>query len=99
MQVRINVSLPEQTIRVLDRAVKKGDRSRFIDAAIRRYLKQVSRARLRKELAEGYRERADETLALAEEWFPIDEEAWQKSATRNATKRNAKHGASCAACY
>ena len=79
MQIRINVSLPERTVRVLDRAVKKGERSRFIDAAIRRYLKQVSRAQLRKELAAGYRAGADETLALAEEWFPIDEEAWQKS--------------------
>lgn len=79
MQKRINVSLPEKTVRVLDRAVRKGDRSRFIDVAIRRYLKQVGRARLRKELAEGYRRNADEDLELASKWFALDEEAWEKS--------------------
>ena len=79
MQKRINVSLPEQTVRALDRAVKKGGRSRFINVAIRRYLKQVSRSQLRKELAEGYRQSADEDLILAAEWFPLEEEAWEKS--------------------
>ena len=78
MQKRINISLPEQTVRVLDRAVKRGERSRFIDQAIRTYLKQKSRAQLRKALADGYRQSAEEDLALASDWFHLDEEAWPR---------------------
>lgn len=79
MQKRINVSLPEQTVRALDRVVSKGERSRFINHAILSSISGQSKASLRKRLAEGYTQRAEETLALVEEWFPIDEEAWQKS--------------------
>jgi metal-responsive CopG/Arc/MetJ family transcriptional regulator len=32
---RINISLPEETLRVLNRAIRKGQRSRFIDEALR----------------------------------------------------------------
>lgn len=79
MQKRINISLPEKTLRLLDRVTTRGKRSRFIDAAVRDYVKRKSRARIREELAEGYRQSAEEDLSLAAEWFPVEEEAWEKS--------------------
>ena len=79
MQKRINVSLPEQTVQLLNRVAKKRDRSRLIDAAVRHYIDHVGRAELHKQLAEGYRRRAQQNLDIAAEWFPLDEEAWQKS--------------------
>ena len=78
-QQRINVSLPEETVRLMDRVAKKGSRSRLIDVAIRRYVKSVGKARLKTELEIGYRTLAKSSLKMAEEWFPVDEQAWRKA--------------------
>ena len=68
MNVRLNVVLPEQTVRLIDRTVPKGQRSRFIDIAVRSYLAEQSRATLRKLLSEGAEARRERDLALAGEW-------------------------------
>ena len=74
MNVRLNVVLPEQTVRLIDRAVPKGQRSRFIDLAVRSYVEEKSRARLRKLLEEGAQVRSERDLTLADEWFALDAE-------------------------
>src|SRR5229473_83098 len=71
---RINITLPEDTLRLLDRVAPKGDRSRVIDAAVRHFVETRGKANLRKQIEEGARRRADRDLLLAEEWFGIDEE-------------------------
>lgn len=78
MHVRINITLPEQTVRLLDRIATKGKRSRIIDEAVREYVGKVGKRRLRKQLAEGYRQSAAEDSEIAAQWFVIDEEAWEK---------------------
>ena len=75
---RVNITLPEETLRLIDRAAQKGSRSRFIDAAVRRYVTEVGKARLRQSLEDGYRREQGRDLRIAEEWFAIDEEAWQR---------------------
>ena len=80
MHHRINVTLPEETVRLIDRVVKKGDRSRFIDKAVKTYVRGLSRADLRKKLKEEATAWADYDLKVAAEWFPLDEEAWQRDA-------------------
>ena len=79
MHRRINITLPEETVRLIDRVSKKGDRSRFIDTAVKHYVGEVSRSNLKKRLKEGYIHSAERDLRLAEEWFPLEEEAWQRS--------------------
>ena len=74
MNVRLNVVLPEQTVRLIDRTVPKGQRSRFIDIAVRSYLGEQSRAKLRDLLREGAEARRERDLVLAEEWFALDAE-------------------------
>ena len=74
MHQRINVTLPEDTIRMLDRLTKKRDRSRFIDTAVRRYVKEVGRKNLRQQMKVGANRDAEFDLGLAEDWFQIDEE-------------------------
>jgi metal-responsive CopG/Arc/MetJ family transcriptional regulator len=75
MNVRLNVVLPERTVRLIDRAVPKGQRSRLIDLAVRTYVGEKGRARLHKLLREGAKARSERDLALAEEWFALDAEA------------------------
>jgi len=78
MQRRINISLPEQTVRLLDRVAKKRDRSRLIDTAVRSYISENSRAKLRKQLEDAYRRSADEDLEILADWAAADQEAWEE---------------------
>ena len=73
---RINVSLPEETLRLLDRVAGKGDRSRLINEAVRYYIDEKGRRELRKRLKEGAIRRTPRDLQLSEEWFPLEEEVW-----------------------
>ncbi|MGH2361016.1 MAG: ribbon-helix-helix domain-containing protein, partial [bacterium] len=53
MHKRINITLPEETVRLIDRVAERGDRSQFINEAVRRYVTDVGRANLRKQIKEG----------------------------------------------
>ncbi|MCL5287075.1 MAG: type II toxin-antitoxin system HicB family antitoxin [Acidobacteria bacterium] len=75
MHQRLNITLPERTIRLMDRIVRKGNRSRFISEAIHRLVEAEGRAKLRLRLKEGAKKRAKRDLELAEEWFGLEEEA------------------------
>ncbi len=79
MHRRINITLPEETVRLIERVAAKGDRSRFIAEAVAYYVDTTGRAQLRKRLREGAIRRAQRDLRLAQEWFVLAEEAWQKS--------------------
>lgn len=77
MYRRLNVSLRRETVGLLDRLTTKGDRSRFIDVAIRRTARELSRARLRRLLEEDGRVNRDRDLAMVEEWAAVDAETWR----------------------
>jgi CopG family transcriptional regulator/antitoxin EndoAI len=79
MSKRINIMLPERTLAVLDRVARKGNRSRFVSEAVLHYVETQGKQSLRERLKAGYLANADENLRIAAEWFPIEEEAWQKS--------------------
>jgi CopG family transcriptional regulator/antitoxin EndoAI len=78
MQQTINITLPTETIGLLDRVTETGNRSSFIDEAIRFYAVSVERKKLKQRLKEGALRNAERDLQMAEEWFPLEEEAWQK---------------------
>ncbi len=78
MHRRINITLPEETVELIDRVSERGDRSRLINQAVRRYIQEVGRTELRRQLREGYRQGAESDRDVAKEWFFVDEEAWQR---------------------
>ena len=78
MHKRVNVTLPEETIQLIDRSANRGNRSRFIDQAVRYFVREHGRTQLRGLLEEGAERRAARDLAIAEEWFPVDKTARQK---------------------
>ena len=89
MRKRINISLPEETIELIDRVTEHGDRSRLIDEAVRRYIQETGRANLRKRLKEGAVRRAARDLQVTEEWLSVDEDVWRggrRSLDRNAAR-------------
>jgi len=73
MHRRVHISLPEETVKLLDRVVKKGDRSRLIAEAIRRYVSEVGRTNLRRLLKEGAVQNAQRDLELTECRFSLAE--------------------------
>jgi CopG family transcriptional regulator/antitoxin EndoAI len=73
---RLNITLPERTVRLLARVARPGDRSRLIAAAVERYVEEVGRGELRRRLKEGAIRRAERDLGLAEAFFHLEEEAW-----------------------
>ena len=68
---RINITLPERTLKRLDRATRTGDRSRLIDTAVNLYLGKKTREELRKALEEEAREDSSRNLAFAEETLDL----------------------------
>ena len=78
MHKRLNITLPDTTIKLMDRVVGKGDRSRLIADAVENYIESIGRVKLRKRLREGAVRRAKRDLQIAEGWFHLEEEAWSE---------------------
>ncbi len=76
MNQRINITLPEETLGLIDRVVSKGSRSQFIDRAIKYYVDAIGQKNLKKLIREGAIKRAERDLRLAQEWFTLEEEIW-----------------------
>ena len=86
MSKRINVILPDTTVAVLDRVAPKGNRSGFISEAVLHYVQTRSRQNLSERLKQGYLANAQRDLEIAQEWFFLEEEAWQKAARKKNKK-------------
>ena len=74
MNRRLNITLPEQTIRMLDRAAPKGERSRLIDEAVRRFIHEQGGSNLRKQVELGATARSERDRQIAEEWFALPDQ-------------------------
>ena len=88
---RINIVLPEATIRTIDRMAVPGERSRFIDQAVRHYVANQSAEALRTRLEQATVRDRDLDREIAADWFAVDQEIWHRlyrkeSATRGAEK-------------
>jgi len=71
---RINITLPETALRIVDRVAARGNRSRFIAEAIKHYAAETRRAKLRKRVKAGAIRRAARDRSVMAEWFGIEEE-------------------------
>ncbi len=76
---RVDISLPKKTVELIDRVIPKGKRSRFINDAVQRRLQEVGQSNLRRELEAGYKRDFEEDKKTAQDWFAVDEEAWQEA--------------------
>jgi CopG family transcriptional regulator/antitoxin EndoAI len=78
MHRRINITLPDATIRLIDRVARKGDRSFLISEAVKHYVTSIGKARLRRLLKEEALHYAERDRRLAEEWSALDEAPWRE---------------------
>ena len=77
MAKRINVILPESTVRAIDRLAKPGERSRLIDKAVQHYVMTRSAEALRQQLTKAAIRDRDLDLEVASDWTAADQESWQ----------------------
>ena len=73
MHQRINITLPEETIKLIDKVTEKGNRSQFIDEAVKHYIENVGKNNLREKLKQGALKRAKRDKELAEEWNLLED--------------------------
>jgi CopG family transcriptional regulator/antitoxin EndoAI len=93
MSKRVNIMLPESTLKILDRVAGKGDRSRFISQAVLHYVQSQTASNLRKRLKQAALVNAKLDLEIAEEWFPAEQEAWQKLDREERASKPSRAGA------
>ena len=75
---RINISIPIETLQLLDEIAPPKKRSQFITEAIKQYASEMKRLQLREQLKAGYIANAESDRKIAEEWFPIEQEVYEE---------------------
>jgi len=75
---RINISIPIETLQLINEIAPPKKRSQFIADAITQYASEIKRLELREQLKAGYLANAESDRQIAEEWFPLEQEAHEK---------------------
>jgi len=78
MAKRINVILPEATIRTIDRMTRPGQRSHFIQRAVQHYVATAGPEAMQERLKQAALRDRDLDLEIANDWFAVDQEQWHR---------------------
>jgi metal-responsive CopG/Arc/MetJ family transcriptional regulator len=76
--VRLNVTLPKDLLESLNQIAGPRSRSRIISESLREYIREKKKVELEKQMEEGYRASAKESMALAAEFEAVDLEGWDE---------------------
>jgi metal-responsive CopG/Arc/MetJ family transcriptional regulator len=76
--VRMNLTLPEELVRQIDKLVEPKKKSQFIAEALRQRIEKIQHEKLQKILEEGYKAREKESQFLAKEFEYVDLEGWDE---------------------
>jgi len=74
--VRLNITLPAKTVEMLETVAEKGNRSTFIDLAIKNQIRETRKQELCEQLKAGAIANAERDLAMVREWGQIRDETW-----------------------
>jgi hypothetical protein len=90
---RLNIILPETTVRTIDRMAKPGERSLFIDQAIQHFVTHRSTEALRDQLERAVVRDRDLDREITNEWVAADQELWKQLDTAESQKRGTRGAA------
>jgi metal-responsive CopG/Arc/MetJ family transcriptional regulator len=76
--VRLNITIPEELARQLEKLVGSRNKSHFIAETLRQRIEKIQEEELNKILEEGYKARKKESLSIAKEFEPADLEGWDE---------------------
>jgi hypothetical protein len=86
MNRRINIVLPEATIVTMARMAGPGERSRFIDQAVRRFVAYKSDEAIRAQLEMATIRDRDLDREIEADWNALDNEEWRRFGTRKPAR-------------
>ena len=92
MNRRINIVLPEATVRTIDRMAKPGQRSRFIDQAVLHFVANKSAEALRLQLERTAVRDRDLDCEVAADWAAVDRTSWQQLETSEQQRKPVTRG-------
>jgi hypothetical protein len=92
MSKRINIVLPDLTLQTIDRLVKPGQRSSFIDTAVRHYVANRSVEALRVQMERAAVRDRDLDSEVAADWFGVDQHTWQQLDEPNTLRKSGTPG-------
>jgi metal-responsive CopG/Arc/MetJ family transcriptional regulator len=76
--VRLNITLPVELSKQLDKLAGPRKKSRFIAETLKQRIERVQQEQLQKLLEEGYKATRKEALAISREFEEIDLEGWDE---------------------
>ena len=76
--VRLNITLPVELSKQLDKLAGPRKKSRFIAETLRQRIERVQQEQLQKLLEEGYKATRKEALAISREFEETDLEGWDE---------------------
>ena len=76
--VKLNITIPEELARQLEKLAGRRKKSRFIAEALRKRIGEIQEQELNQILEEGYKARKQESLSTAKEFEPVDLEGWDE---------------------
>jgi metal-responsive CopG/Arc/MetJ family transcriptional regulator len=74
----MNITVPEDLARQVEKLVGPKKRSRFISEALKHRIEEIQHEKLQKTLEDGYKARKEESQTLTNEFEPIDLEGWDE---------------------
>ena len=78
MDRKLNITISEATMQLIEETMPQENLEQLINKALNFYIKQNLSENLKEELRIGAIKRAERDLQLAEEWYELEEEAWEK---------------------
>jgi CopG family transcriptional regulator/antitoxin EndoAI len=77
---KVTLTLPSEVMDAVREEAEPRGYSKFIAKAVTYYIQEQRRLALRERLIEGYQASAERDQAIAEEWWPLENEAWPEYA-------------------
>jgi metal-responsive CopG/Arc/MetJ family transcriptional regulator len=76
--VKLNITIPEELARQLEKLAGSRKKSRFIAEALRKRIGEIQEQELNKILEEGYKARRQESLSIGKDFESVDLEGWDE---------------------
>ena len=68
---RINITLPKDTVEMIDKIIEKGERSRLMDKAVRYFIDDFRNRKIKEGLKDAGLSRGKRDLILSREWYKL----------------------------
>jgi len=76
--VRMNITIPEELAKQMDKLTGPRKRSQFVSEALKNRIEQIHREKIQKALEEGYKARKEESRLIIKEFEAVDLEGWDE---------------------